>query len=215
MDQIIIDKLDTFFSQFSEITCKKGQIIIQANTEPKGIFYVEDGIIRRYLISENGEESTLNLYKPHTFLPMSWAISDIPNIHFYEAMTDVKVRRATKDAVLKFLKDEPDVVYDLLRRVYIGMEGLWMHIESLTTGNSYNKLVASLVILAKRFGIKEKDDIVINLKMNENDVANYAGMSRETASRELQKLKREQLVSFEKGIITVHDLEKLEGLLLD
>jgi CRP/FNR family transcriptional regulator len=145
---------------------------------------------------------------------MSWAIAGIKNNSFYEAMTNVTVKLAPKDAVIAFLKKEPDVTFDLLRRIYIGMEGLWMHFESITTGNSTIKLIASLVILAKRFGKEEKGSTVIQLKMSEQDVANYAGIARETASRELQKLKRNKIVSFENGTITVHDLQELEGLLL-
>ena len=214
MESTILSKLDTFFFSFPSQNFKKGELLFRAGTTPSGIYYIEEGVVRRYWISENGEEITLNLYKPHTFLPMSWAIADIPNTHFYEAMAHVKAKKAPKDTVLQFLHTEPDIVYDLLRRVYIGMEGLWMHMESLTAGNSYTKLIASLVILAKRFGTKENKDVVIRLKMSEKDIANYAGMSRETASRELQKLKKDSILSFDKGTIIVHDLQALEGMLL-
>lgn len=214
MNNTIQQKLASFFSQFPQQEGKKGTIIIQADAQPTGIFYIEEGIIRRYWITENGEEITLNLYKPHSFLPMSWAMSDVPNVHFYEALTDVILRKAPKEAVLQFLNDQPDILFDLLRRVYIGMEGLWKHMESLTTGNSYTKLVGSITILAKRFGKKEKNGVVIQLKMTESDLANYAGMTRETASRELHKLKNEQLVHFEKGTITIPDVQKLEQHLL-
>ncbi|HEX7042083.1 MAG TPA: Crp/Fnr family transcriptional regulator [Patescibacteria group bacterium] len=214
MDDNVIKKLEEFFLKFPKYEYKKGEIIIQATGNPQGIFYIESGIVRRYYLSENGEEVTLNLYKPHAFLPMSWAIGNVTNTHFYEAMTPVVVNRAPREEVILFLKKEPDVVYDLLRRIYIGMEGLWMHLESLTAGNSYTKLVASLVVLAKRFGKKEENGLMVDLKMSERDLANYAGMSRETASRELQKLRKEKYVTFDKGIIIVHDIQKMEDLLL-
>lgn len=210
----IHQKLQVFFSKFPLQQGKKNTILIQADAQPTGIFYVEEGIVRRYWITERGEEITLNLYKPHTFLPMSWAISNVANKHFYEALTDVKLRKAPKDAVLKFLKDEPDILFDLLGRVYIGMEGLWAHMEELTTGNSQTKLIGSLVILAKRFGKEDTSHkITIQLKMTESDIANYAGMSRETASRELQRLKQEKLMEFTKGKIIIHNLSKLEAKL--
>lgn len=214
MESHILSKLDAFFFPFPSQQFRKGELLFRAGTTPSGIYYINEGIVRRYWISENGEEITLNLYKPHTFLPMSWAIADIPNTHFYEAMTHVEAKKAPKDTVLQFLHTQPDIVYDLLRRVYIGMEGLWMHMESLTAGNSYTKLIASLVILVKRFGIQENNDVVVKLKMSEKDIANYAGMSRETASRELQKLKKDNIVSFDKGTIIVHELQTLEGMLL-
>lgn len=214
MQQDIINKLDAFFSSYPLRTFKKGGLLLQAGAQPAGIFYVTDGIVRRYWISENGEEITLNLYKPHAFLPMSWAIGDVPNTHFYEAMTQTTTRRAPKEDVLLFLRKEPDIAYDLLKRVYIGMEGLWMHMESLTAGHSSTKLVASLVILSKRFGKQQNNDLVVSLKMSEKDIANYAGMSRETASRELQKLKKNKLVTFEKGTIVIHNIKQLENMLL-
>lgn len=213
MDQNVIQKLETFFSAYPEQEGQKGTILITAQMQPTSAFYIVEGIIRRYWITEKGEEITLNLYKPHTFLPMSWVISDVPNAHFYEAMTDVKLRKAPKEAVLAFLHAEPEVVFDLLRRVYIGMEGLWIHMESLTAGNSYTKLCVSLVTLGKRFGKKDGDEVVVDMKMTESELANYAGMSRETASRELHKLKQEHLVDFDKGQITIHDLQKLEETL--
>src|SRR5689334_9751213 len=103
MQQDIVDKLTVFFAPFPSHDFKKGELLLQAGAEPTAIFYVLDGIVRRYWISENGEEITLNLYKPHTFLPMSWAIGDVKNTHFYEAMTPVKTKRAPKNDVLTFL----------------------------------------------------------------------------------------------------------------
>lgn len=214
MNKAVIEKLDTFFSSYPTHTFKKGEIILDANESPKGVFYIEEGVIRRYFLSEKGEEITLNLHKVHSFLPMSWALANIPNIHFYEAMTPVTIRRAPKEIFLAFLRKEPDILYDLLQRVYVGMEGMWQHIESLSNGNSYMKLVTSLVTLTKRFGKEQKDGIFINLKLTETDLANVAGMARETASRELQKLKQQHIVSYDKGYITVYNLKKLEDLMM-
>ncbi|HYK08973.1 MAG TPA: Crp/Fnr family transcriptional regulator [Candidatus Eisenbacteria bacterium] len=214
MQTDITKKLDTFFSSYPSQTFSKGTVILQAGEGPTGIFYITEGIVRNYWISQEGTEVTLNMYKPHSFLPMSWAIGEVKNTSFYEAMTPVVGKKAPKEVFLQFLKGNPEVMYDLLRRIYVGMEGLWMHIESLTTGDSSTKLTTSLVILAKRFGIQVENSTVVQLKMNEKDIANYAGITRETASRELQKLKKENLVSFEKGTITLHTLGSLEEKLL-
>lgn len=214
MDDSIIVKLDTFFSQFPSQSFKKGGVLIQAHTQPPGIFYIESGIVKEYRITQEGTEITLNLYKPHAFLPMQWAIGNMPNFHFYEAFTPIVVRKAAKDDFLPFLRDNHDIVYDLLRRMYVGIEGLWMHIESLTAGNSLIKLAASVVILAKRFGKNVNGKIVIDLQLNEQDLANLAGISRETASREISRLKKDAIITFSNKGITVNNMQKLEALLL-
>ncbi len=213
MQRDLIKKLDFFFSQFPEFQYKKGELLIHAGREPAGIFYIKKGVVREYLISKKGDEITLNLYKPHVFLPMSWAVSNIENNHFFEALIPVVARRAPRKDILNFIKQEPDIMYDLLKRIYTGISGLWLHIESLTTGNSYSKLATTLIILAKRFGKREQNKVAIQLKMNEKDIANYAGMSRETASRELQKLKNQHILTFTKGIVTIHNVQFLENSL--
>jgi|SRR5579872_5400881 len=214
MDSAIIKKLDTFFSKYPQQEFPKHHTLIEAGQVPSSIFYIEAGIVRQYWIFENGTEATLNLYKPHSFLPMSWAIGNVVNQHIYEAMTGITIRKVPKDDLLVFLKNEPDIVYDLLKRMYVGMEGLWQHMESLANGSSLTKLTASLIILAKRFGKKENGTTIISLKLSEQELANYAGMSRETVSRELQKLKKEKIVSFNKGYIAIQNEEKLQAHLL-
>ena len=211
MDNDITKKLDTFFKKYKPQQFKKGEILIRADDDPAGIYYLEEGLVRRYSITGNGEELMLNIYKPHSFFPMSWAMSDVHNTHFYEAMTQASTWRVPKEDMLRFIKQEPDVLYDLLRRVYIGIEGLWTHIEHLMSGNAYAKLLTAVIIIAKRFGKHEKDNIVIILNMKEKDLAAYAGMSRETASRELQLLKQKNLISYDKGTITITNMRKLEN----
>jgi len=209
MTSSVIKNLDTFFSQFPEHEYKKGDMLIQAQVEPSGVFYIKSGIIKSYWISKQGTEITLNMFKPHAFIPMSWALG-ISNSHFYEAMTPVRAIKAPKDRVLSFLREEPDILFDLLRRIYVGIEGLWTHIELLSIGTSHLKLIATLLILIKRFGQEEKNETVVQLKLNESEIANYAGMSRETASRELQKLKKENLISINKGNLIIHNVSALE-----
>lgn len=214
MNTDIITTLETFFSKYPSKIFKKGETIISADEQPAGIYYIREGIVRRYYLSEEGAEVTLNLYKPHSFLPMSWVISDIANKHWYEAMTPVKTWCAPKDAVKAFIKEEPEIVYDLLRRVYIGLDGLWEHLESLTAGNATTKLISTIVVLAKRFGKTSPKGLEISIPLSESELASLAGISRETASRELKKIKKDHPVLFHKGVLTIQNIQSLEKTLL-
>ena len=80
MDENIAAKVDTFFKQFKKQIFRKGEIIIRADDDTAGIYYITEGIVKKYAISHKGEELIVNLFKPHAFFPMSWAINDIQNI---------------------------------------------------------------------------------------------------------------------------------------
>lgn len=197
MDSQIKEKLDKFFSNYRRQKYKKGEVLIKAGQDPDAVFYLTDGVIRRYAISSQGEELNLNLFRPISFFPMSWTLNDSPNKHYYEALSTASATKAPKKDVLKFLEENPDVVLDLMKRVYKGMEGLWDRMENLMAGNAENRLITEFIILAKRFGQKDsKSQITVDLKLTEKDLASESGITRETVSRVIHKLEQKNLIEF-------------------
>lgn len=203
MDSKIQKTLDDFFTQFKHQKYKKGEILIRADDNPPGIFYLKKGYVKEYAISKKGDELVVNIFKPISFFPMSWAINNTPNMYFFEAITDLEVWRVPKDKALEFIKTNPDVLYDLLSRVYKGTDGLLTRMTYLMSGNAYARLITELVIYAKRFSNP--------LHISEKDLAASSGMTRETVSREVRILKSKGLVSFQKGKLLITDTNKLEG----
>ncbi len=208
----ITHKLDEdFFSKFKTVQqYKKNQLILGPGTEPSGIFYVKSGYLRLYLISENGKEITFNILKPGAYFSMIWAINNSPNIYFYESLTDVLLFRAPKDDVLKFLRSNPDVLYDLTRRILSGLDGMVKLTEALLTGNAYQQIASILLILTRRFGKQSKDGTVIDLPLTHRLIGTLAGLSRESTSLELEKLTKDNIISQKDRQIVIKDLKKLE-----
>lgn len=210
MEAAVKNKLDNFFKKYKNQKYKKGEILVRADDDPAGIFYLVEGVVRRYSISPQGEELTLNVYKPVSFFPMDWAINNTSSHHYYEAMTSVEIFRAPKEETLQFFKENNDVVLDLISRVYHGLDGYMMRMEYLMVGNAKARLITELLIFARRFGKPRGNKVVVNLKLTEKDLASQSGIARETVSRELQKLKKAGLIVFEKNQLIVNDLKKLE-----
>ncbi len=212
MDNIVKQKLDTFFSQFKHMLFKKGEILIRADDEPLGIFYLKSGTVRQYSISKEGEEQTLTLYKPISYFPMMWAINNTHNTYYFEALTEVEVYRAPKDAIVAFIKSEPEVLYDLTSRVYSGMHGLLSRMEYLLFSSAYNKILYTLINNAGRFGTKQDGEV--HLHMTHRDIAAFSGLTKETISREIKKLEEKGLIKNQNQLLIVKDIKILEDELL-
>lgn len=144
--------VNTFFTTFPAYDYKKGNILIRSGEEPKGIYYLKTGHVRQYAITKEGEEMTLNIYKPGAFFPMAWAVNAYPNHYYFEAMDDSRVRIAPREDTVSFVKNEPEVLFDLLQRLYIGLDGVLSRMEHLMSGKARERLIAILIINAKRFG---------------------------------------------------------------
>ncbi len=212
MDSVIQQKLEVFFAKYKKQQFKKGEVLIHAGDAPSGIFFLQKGTVRMYLISRNGDELVLNLFKPVSFFPMSWGMNELPNFYYFEAMDDVIVCRAPREKVMVFLKKNPDVLLDLLSRLYRGIDGVLSRMAYLMAGNAYARLITELIIMTKRFGIAGKDGIAFAI--TEKELSSFAGMTRETVSREMRTLKAKNLVTFQKNILVVRSLDALEKVLI-
>lgn len=209
----IAEKIATYFEQFPVRTYDKGQLLIHPDDESQSVYYMISGKVRQYDISYRGDEVVVNLYKPGAFFPMLGAITGRPNRYFFGAEEAVEVRVVPAEKAVAFLQNNPDVTYDLLTRLYIGVDGLLGRMAHLMAGSARSRLMYELIIECRRFG--KGDDSARVLTMTIADLAAHAGLTRETASREIQKMTQEGLIrSTHKGIQIV-DLTKLEAQLGD
>lgn len=206
MDTKIAEKIDKFFTQFKYQEYRKGEILIRADDDPSGIFYLKEGIVKEYAISKKGEELVVNLFKPVAFFPMSWAVNNTPNQYFFESMTELSLWRAPKENVIEFIKANPDVLYNLVSRVYKGVDGVLTRMTYLMSGSAYARLITELIIYAKRFGLAGR--------ISEKDLAAQSGITRETVSREMKILKDKGFITFSRGTLNIKNFQKLEKELM-
>lgn len=207
----LVAKLDTFFSNYKHQVYKKGEILIRADEDPSGIFFLKKGSIKEYAISRNGDEVVVNIFKAISFFPMSWAINNTPNKYFFEAITEVEVWKAPKEKVVEFVKEDKEILFDLLSRVFYGTDGLLSRMTYLMSGSAYSKLLIEIVIHARRFGVADKNGISYEVSIKENELSIHAGIARETVSRELKILKEKGLIKFQKMTLSIPNINKLEA----
>jgi len=128
-------------------------------------------------------------------------------------MTDVVLRKAPTQKVHEFVKSDQEVLFDLTKRISSGLEGFMIRTQYLIRSNAKQKISSSLLLLARRFGQNTSDKKVkILLPQTHEDIANLAGVSRETASLELKKLEDEKIIISEKQIYTINNFQKLREI---
>jgi CRP-like cAMP-binding protein len=215
MDDTALKSLDDFFSQYPLKQYHKGQILIYAHEDPAGIFYLETGKVRKYDVGPTGDEVVLNVFRPNVFFPISWAVNKAPNKYFFEAETPIEVRRAPVDAFIAYLEANPKIIYGLLKQVHSGLEDTQRRVVFLMGGDTRSRLLFDLLLEGRRSGEMRSDgSCVINVGVA--NLAQRAGLSRETISRELAKIiQSEKILSREGHALVIHDFQALEEQLSD
>lgn len=208
MSPDISEKVDIFFRPYKLQKYPKGKVLILHNDEPDNIYYLVKGKVKQYDITSRGDEIILNIFKPGSFFPMSLAINKTPSLYIFETETAVEVRLAPINEVVEFIQQNPDVMFDLLARLYRGMDGVLGRMNHLMSSSAGSRLTYELLLEAQRFGETMTDGSVV-MKITESELAARAGLTRETVSREINKLKTHQIVAINSGTITIKSVSEL------
>lgn len=209
MDSIIFDKVNDFFTKYPKRTYPKNQILIFAGEKPEKVHYIVSGRVSQYDISYRGDEIVTNIFKEPAFFPMSWAINQSDNTFFYKTEEPTVIHLAPPGDVVAFLKDNPDVMFNLLSRLYRGIDGVLMRIVQLMSGSARSRIMYELIIECRRFGDEQRDGSIA-LSLSEKDLGAHSGLARETVNREIKQLKDKGLIEVKAGKIIVKSLSLLE-----
>ncbi|HEX7964022.1 MAG TPA: Crp/Fnr family transcriptional regulator [Candidatus Saccharimonadales bacterium] len=206
------DKVATFFERYPLQTYNKHELLLHAEEPIQSVFYIHEGRVSQSDIAPNGNEIVVNVFKPGAFFPMSSAINDIENHYFFESSLTSQVRVAPKAEVVHFLRENPDVVFDLLARVYRGVDGVLRRMAHLMGGDAQSRIIFELLNATYRFG-EQQPDGSIQVRLTEGDLAKHSGLARETVSRLLRDLKAAGLIETSHSGILVKSTKDLEARL--
>lgn len=180
------------------------------------MYTIVSGHVRLYQLHEDGKEITLAILGPGDVFGEMALFGEVRQTRFAQTLDDAVVCSAPTAEFLKIMHDVPEVVSRiaamLSRRVLQGE----MQIENLAYTGVRGRLVAVLLSLAVRFGEPVEGGTEIALRLSHQDLANYAGTTRESCSVELRRLVCEGIIRFtgDRHII-VKNLDRLKPTLLD
>lgn len=205
------EEFETFYEQFTIRDYKKGEMLIRADDDPQGIFCLTKGYVRQYTISKSGFELTLHILKPISYFPMVWAINGTPNVYYYEALSPVEVGRAPRDQVVNFIKDKPTITFALMSELLEDYAETLTRVEHLVFSDAYRRVISILLYLAKHFGEKSENGVMVHQRFTQQDIATLVGVARETAGNEMVKLEKKGLVTYVNHLMLFKSVRKLNA----
>lgn len=202
-------KTSQFFSKYREKLYSKNEIIIDPEQPSDNVYYIVSGKIKKYNVNYKGEEVILTIFRKGSFIPISTSIGqNLKNRFYYAADTDVVVKVAPGEDVVKMLNHNPDIMMSLLHRVNRGLDEFLGRSLSLMASSALSRVAYEIFTEAKRYGLDEEGGKFIEL--SERGIAARTGLTRETVNREIRKLKDFNAVKVERRGIIVTNLTKLE-----
>lgn len=190
-------KIEDFFSQYKSHSYKKHETILFGNEEPQGTYYIAKGAVRSILAASDGRELTITLLNSQDIFPIIWTLYDTnPPRHTFQAIIDTEIRRAPRGEYLNFVKENPDVFEYNVRKVLRRLTSASDRLEIALLGNARERVASVLLFIAENLGKTEANMKLITVPLTHQEIADMVGISRETATIEMDKLQKEGFILY-------------------
>lgn len=167
----------------------RGQTLIWEGDTPGVVANVISGVLKLTNAGMNGEEQIVGLIWPSDFIgspfgqPMTVSVT---------AMTDSEVCLVDRQDFLTFLDRHADLEHALLRRIFVDLEKA-RHLMGMQGRRTAGQRVAALLLALAKSGEASADRI--SLPLSRQEMADLLGLTIETVSRQLGRLRDEGAIA--------------------
>lgn len=202
-----------FFSEFVQKPShlvKKGTVIFNHGDPLERLYFIKEGFVKLYRLSDQGRETTIYLYGPGSMLGVRALTSEDESArHFAEAITDLQINTITRREYFDIVSNHPEYLLDLLHIFIDRLNYTERKLEGFIITDTTARVAYFLYDCVIRF-CKEEDDIELPLPLTHQRIAEFVGSFRETVTLSMNKLEKEGVLKFERGKVFILDLNKLK-----
>jgi CRP/FNR family cyclic AMP-dependent transcriptional regulator len=168
----------------------------------ENVYFIFDGKIKIYKSDVSGKEQIVAIAKKGEMFPHYPAYAEV-----LESSTLIAVPISKFE---KVLIENPELCIKVFKVLGEKIVDLQNRLEEQILNNTYEQIVKLLIRLAQNHGIEQADGtIILKSEFTNKDLANMIGTTRETISRTLTKMKKEDLIEVDDEgnmIVDVHAL---------
>jgi CRP/FNR family transcriptional regulator len=156
------------------------------------VFLVLEGCLRLYRIVQDGRRAILGFSYPGNLLGVS---SRDVYTFTAEAVTPIRLRRLARHRFNELVDNSKDLRSQRLAAICSEMTAAHDQVMRLGRTAAAERVATFLLDIARRTGADAVTPVEIDVPFGRLDIADYLGLTVETVSREISKLKRDGLIS--------------------
>jgi CRP/FNR family transcriptional regulator, cyclic AMP receptor protein len=195
------DELTDLLSLATQLTMKKGQTLLLQGDPGDALIILLTGQARVTMVASNGREITLDYADAGSVLGEIAVLDGGERTASVIAVQEGRYLRLSRAAFEAFVERQPGMAWRLMRELARRLRQTNTTIESDRAFASGPRLARFL----QRLTLFESKDGRLRLDLNQSELGNFAGMSREHINRQLSAWVDCGIIALEHGRIRVLD----------
>ena len=192
---------------------KKGDRLCKQGDKSNTLFIINEGKVKISKLTVEGKEQIVHIFTNGDFFGELSLFSgeEVFNFDAY-AVSDVKVCTLTKQDMDKIIMSNPEISLKLLQVISKRLSQTENLAQNLATNDAEIRIAFMLLEFCEQYGTTTDQGMKIKLPINREEMASYAGVTRETISRKLSIFEELGIISLQGNkVIIINKIDLLKS----
>ena len=202
-------------TQSTKRAVKKRSILIYQGEVPRQAYIVLSGVFKTYRLGNFGEEQIVGFRTKGDLFPDTWVLGKTSStLFYYEALEDSEVLTVEKPVLMELVETNVKIRDKMFDYLATGYTGMLMQITALEQSRAAEKLLLMMYYLMFRYGKQTSTGVYrVDLHLTHTTLGSLMGLTRETTTMELGRLKRKKVIEYDSKGYTINrrELERRLG----
>ncbi len=168
----------------------KNQIVLFEEDTGNYMYIIFSGRVRAVQLSDDGKEQILAIHKKGDYFGEMALFDGKTNPATVISMEDTEVGLLTKADFERIVYRNQTALHHFIGMLCLRLRESLLMLRIMSFADAEQRVRAVLKNMSTLYGIKESQGVILTLKLTHRDIANYASVSRETASRAPEQIRQ-------------------------
>lgn len=197
-------------------TYRAGETIFMQDEPLTDVYFIQDGKVNIYKTDYDGKVHIINVLQKDDMFPHQGFFRKGNYPAYAEVLENATIVNIPILSFENFILTNPQIsikVFHVLSEIIIDLQ---KRLNEKMMYTMYEQILLLLIRLAKKNGEEiDEDNRRITIKLTNNQLANMIGTTRETVSRTLTQLKKEEIITTDQQGYLIVDCTAIEEKVFD
>jgi CRP/FNR family transcriptional regulator, cyclic AMP receptor protein len=195
--------------QMAEVKVSRGEHLFNEGDEGDALYVVLDGKMKLTRAASHGRENLLSVIGPGEMFGELSLFDPRPRTATASAVTDAVLASLKHEALTPWLRERPEISQPMLRALAQRLRRANDVTAGLVFSDVPGRVARNLLDLADRFGTREADGLHVHHDLNQKELAQLVGSSRETVNKALADFAARGWLQVSARSVLILDAERL------
>ncbi len=189
--------------QGSSIAINAGKSVFLQGDQHKGIWVIEEGVIRTFYAAPSGRQITLAYWTSGHFVGGPEIFGGGEHVWSADVTQDSRLLYLPAGAIRGLIATQPSLALCIIEGLIAKGKCYSALVQMLGTRSVVERLTQLLIILAENYGRREQNRLIIERKLTHDQIASIVGSTRQWVTMTLDNFQKKGIISVARRMIVI------------